>query len=173
MKNKFTTILLACIWVLSAKSQNSSAGDSAYATIFRRISSELGNFRADTTSVPNDKITRKIKELMELKGGFNINGAINFKIEEDRSKNELSKEEMDKLSEFFRNGSGKRWLNNAVIHIYRKYFTYRELKQAVRFYKTSGGKKMADSFPILMLQSLAAAQFIKDVYEQNKNKRLF
>ena len=38
----------------------------------------------------------------------------------------------------------------------------KELKQLTKFYKTSAGKKMASQFPIVMLQSLAAGEGIKN-----------
>jgi len=110
-------------------------------------------------------------QLRNLRGGFKINEAIDFKIEEDRQKNETSKTEMDKLSDFFKSGNGKRWLDNAVIWIYRSYFTYKELKQLVKFYKTSAGQKMATNFPIIMMQSLKAAEMIKDSYTEQQKKK--
>ncbi len=53
--------------------------------------------------------------------------------------------------------------------IYRKHFTYGEVKQLIKFYKTSAGKKMAVGLPIIMIESLRAAEMI-DIYEkQNVN----
>jgi hypothetical protein len=134
--------------------------------IFNRITKSLKDFRLDTTTAPDDKLTGKILQLRALKGGFNIDEAIDFKIAEDRQKEEASEEALDKLSYFFKSGDGKRWLDNAVVWIYRKHFTYHELKQMVRFYKTTAGQKMTNDFPIIMLQSLAAAELIKDIYQQ-------
>ena len=138
--------------------------------IFTRIANGVKDFKPDTTVAPTDRITKKIIELRSLKGGFNINEAIDFKIEEDKQKNEVPKEELEKLSVFFKSGNGKRWLDNAAIWIYRHHFTYSELKQLVRFYKTSAGQKTASNFPIIMLQSLKAAEMIKDIYTQQQKK---
>jgi uncharacterized protein len=139
-------------------------------SIFERIATGVKDYKLDTSAAPNDKITKKILELRDLRGGFNINEAIDFKIAEDRQKNEVSKEELDKIASFFKSGNGKRWLDNAIVWIYRNHFTYSELKQLVKFYRTSAGQKMADDFPVIMLQSLRAGEMIKDMYAQQQKK---
>jgi hypothetical protein len=61
-----------------------------------------------------------------------------------------------------------------MIHIYRQHFTYNELKQLVRFYKTSAGKKMAKDFPLIMMKSLIAAQIIHDtLIAEQKTPKVF
>ena len=161
-KHIIITIIVS-FFATNTYSQNETTSD-----IFERISKGVKEFKLDTTAAPDDKMTRKIIELRNLRGGFNINEAIDFKIEEDRQKNEVPKEELDKLSTFFKSGNGKRWLDNAVIRIYRNNFTYRELKQLVKFYKTSAGQKIATNFPVIMMQSLRAAEMIKELYVQQK-----
>jgi hypothetical protein len=138
--------------------------------IFERITGHVKEFKLDTTQVPDDKITNKIIKLRRLRGGFNINEAIAYKQQEDKNnKGEVSPQIAAYLDEQFKTGKGKRWLDNAMIHIYRQHFTYNELKQLVRFYKTSAGKKMAEDFPLIMMKSLIAAQIIHDtlIAEQN------
>ena len=54
----------------------------------------------------------------------------------------------------FCEGGGRRWLDNAVTHIYRELFTYGELKALAKFYCSSAGQKMTVNFPILMMQSM-------------------
>lgn len=120
----------------------------------------MKDFKIDTSDVPEDKVTRKIRELKALKGVFNVNGAIAFKLEEEKSKKEKSPEEIKQLADYIQNGRGKALLDNAIIWIFRKEFTYPELKALVKFYKTSAGQKMAVRFPFIMLKSLAAAQMI-------------
>ena len=132
-------------------------------TVFETISKAMKEYKPDTSEVPNDRITAKIIELRSLKGGFNINEAIEFKIQEDMQKNESTKEYLLKLSQSFKTGLGRKWLDNAVTWIYRKEFSYRELKQLVKFYKTPAGQKMAKDFPVIMLQSLAAAETIQKI----------
>ena len=99
-----------------------------------------------------------------MRGGFNINEVIEFKIEEDRQKNEVPKAELDKVANFFTSGNGKKWLNNAMIWIYRNHFTYSELKKLVKFYKTPAGQKMATELPLIMVKSLKAGEMIKELY---------
>ena len=76
--------------------------------------------------------------------------------------------EKEKLEQFFTLGEGKKHLDNAVIWIYRKYFTLDEVKKLTRFYKSTTGKKMAANFPVIMLQSLKAAESIAEKYKQQK-----
>lgn len=148
--------LLFCFLInITAFSQADTSG------IFKRILTEMQTYVPDTTTAPDDKITRKIIEVRQLRGGFNINEAIEFKLQEDRQKGDLSQEQFDKLSAFFSLGNGKKWLDNAVIWIYRKHFTYSELKQMAKFYKTSAGKKMGTELPVIILQSLKAAEMIR------------
>ena len=138
--------------------------------IFEKVALEMKEFKLDTTAVPNDKLSKRIEKLRSLKGGFNINEAIEFKIAEERSKENAPTEELDKIEAFFKNGNGKKWLNNAVTWIYRKQFTLKEINQLIRFYKSSAGQKMAEKFPILMIQSLKAGEEIKENFAQQIKK---
>lgn len=139
--------------------------------IFERLATEMKEFKPDTTAVPEDKITAKIRELRQLKGGFNIEEALKYKLQEDREKKTMAVEEIDRFEAFMTTGAGKRWLDNAVIHIYRNHFTYQELKELVAFYKTSAGKKLSADFPVIIVKALAAGEQIKQAYgQQNKTK---
>lgn len=140
-------------------------------SIFEKLTNDLKDYKPDTTKAPNDKITKEIIKLRILKGGFNINEAIEYKLAEDKQKSEMSTADFEKFSTYFKTGNGKRWLNNAIISIYRQYFTYRELKQLTKFYKTAAGRKMADNFPFLMLKSLMAAEAVKGFYRENSEKK--
>jgi hypothetical protein len=161
------TLLVTCLGLFAFGSAFSQTNPDARAidlSVFERLTNEVKNYKPDTSAVPDDKITRKIIEVRTLKGGFNINEAVAYKIEEERKKNDMPKEELDKIATFFKSGKGKRWLDNAVIWIYRQRFTYKELKQLARFYKTPAGKKMGADLPVIMLQSLAAGEMIKGMY---------
>lgn len=138
--------------------------------VFSRITGELKDFIPDTSTVANDKITRKIIQLRELRGGFNIHEAIQFKLAEERQKKEMAPADIDQLADFFTRGNGFRWLNNAMIHIYRDHFTFKELRRMVRFYKTTAGQKLASDFPVIMLKSLKAGEMIKDIYMPGQKK---
>ncbi len=162
---KITTILSLFLTFFCA-AQN----DKTTSPIFEKIALEMKEFKLDTTAVPNDKLSKRIEKLRNLKGGFNINEAIEFKIAEERSKENGPTEELDKIEAFFKNGNGRIWLNNAVIWIYRKQFTLKEINQLIRFYKSSAGQKMVEKFPILMLQSLKAGEEIKENFVQQLKK---
>ncbi len=142
--------------VINAQNNNESSS-----SVFEMIATEVKNYKIDTSEIPHDKITKKIIELRKVKGGFNIDEAIAFKIGEEKTKGEIPEAELKKQSDYFTIGDGHRLLNNAVSWIYRKEFTYRELKQLIKFYKTTAGQKMANRFPMIMLESFAAAEIIK------------
>jgi len=157
----FSTVCLLTSTPVFSQTDSMTTGRSL---IFDRLTKDLTDYKPDTTAVPNDNTTRLIIELRALRGGFNINEAVEFKLEEDRQKKEISEAAFQKLSSFFTNGDGKKWLDNSIIWIYRNLFTYRELKGLVKFYKTPAGEKMATAFPIVMIRSLVAAMEIKKYY---------
>ena len=130
--------------------------------IFESLTIELKKFKPDTTAPPNDKITKQIIKLREIKGGFNINEALQFKIGEEKTKGEKPKEEIEKLMAYFTNGHGAELLNNAVTWIYRNEFSFSELKKLTKFYKTSAGHKLSSRFPAIMLKCLAASEIIAE-----------
>lgn len=155
-------IFIVCT-VLAIGSHWVKAQDTAFrADIFQKITSELQSFKIDTSAVPEDKITFKIRELLDLRGVFNINEAIAFKLAEEEKENKTSREELDKIRGSMLHGEAKRWLDHAVINIYRQHFSFNELKQLIKFYKSSAGQKLASQFPFIMIKSLMAAQTIHD-----------
>lgn len=160
MRKFFVLFVIILPASLYSYSQTDSA---AIAGIFERITKEIQNFRVDTSAVPNDRVTGKINELRQLRGGFNISEAISFKLQEDEKSGNKPKATVAFLRSEFENGKGKQWLDNAVNHIYRQHFTYKELKQLVKFYKTSAGQKLATDFPFIMMKSLMAGQMIHDL----------
>jgi len=170
MIRKIRLIIIFCLLATPGFSQGETNSAKNPSALFDRVTKSVMAYQLDTTAAPDDKISRKIIELRNLRGGFNINEAINFKIEEDRQKNEIPKAELDKLSEFFNYGAGKKWLDNAITWIYRRNFTYTEIKQLVKFYKTAAGQKIATEFPVIMLQSLRAGEAIKRMYGQQQKK---
>lgn len=161
---KITAVFILLMSTIIINAQTTDTG------IFERLTAEMKEFKLDTSTAPNDKLTKKIIELRTLRGGFNITEAIAFKIAEERTKEGANKAEIDKMDAFFTTGNGKRWLDNAVTWIYRKQFTYEEVSALVKFYKTTAGKKMANSFPLIMVQSLKAAEDIQEQLKQQQTK---
>lgn len=155
--------------LLSMLILNTYAQSDSLSNAYTRIMSQVQGYQIDTTTPPTDKTTRLIGQLRELRGGFNINEAVLFKIGEEENKKEKSKDELEMIKTSFIIGKGKTWLDNAVTWIYRHHFTYRELKQLVKFYKTPAGQKLSSAFPVIMLKTLAAAQIIHDtLIKENK-----
>lgn len=162
---------IACFMIMASAFAQADSTWSKSSSIFGRLTNDLKDYRPDTSAVPDDKVSRVITELRNLRGVFNINEAIEFKLEEDRQKKEITEPEFEKLSLYFKTGNGKKWLDNAVTRIYRQHFTYRELKKLVKFYKTTAGQKMATEFPVVMMKSLVAAETIKKIYEDGKDNK--
>ncbi len=136
--------------------------------VFEKITATLKDFKVNTTAVPEDQLTKEIRKLRETKGGFNINEAISFKIGEDLSKGDLTQLDSEKLDHFFKSGKGKMELDNAVIWIYRDLFTTSEIRKLTTFYKSSAGQKLSENFPVVMLESLKAAEEIMKNYKLAK-----
>jgi hypothetical protein len=96
----FIPTILLCFLAATGFCQTDTAAGNMASSIFERIAKGVKDFQLDTTDAPNDKVTAKIIELRTLRGGFNINEAIDFKLEEDRQKGEMPKAEVEKLSVF-------------------------------------------------------------------------
>lgn len=162
--------LFALILTLEqARAQQDTAANSSTNEIMR-IVNDVKSYKPDTSDVPNDKLTRKIKEFRDRKGGFNINTVMDYKIQEDLGKNDLSKERADKLKQEFTTGRARRLLDNAIIWLYRKTFTYKEMKQLARFYNSKAGQKYSEFFIPMLLKSVVAAENIqKQIMQEIKN----
>jgi hypothetical protein len=131
------------------------------------ISKQLKAYKPDTTSLPGDKTTKLIIELRQLRGNFNIDEVVQLRLQEEMSKGNNSGD-LQKMVESFSSGDGKRWLDNAVMHLYREQFSYADLKKMTRFYKTSAGQKMAKAFPLIIMKSLAASEMIQQSLSRKK-----
>lgn len=160
MKRSVVIFCFLCVNFVVAQNQKHA--------VFEKITSTLKDFKVNTTAVPEDQLTKEIRKLRETNGGFNINEAISFKIGEDFTKGDLSQSEAEKLDQFFKSGKGKTDLDNAVIWIYRDSFTTSEVRKLTRFYRSSAGQKLAQNFPIVMLESLKAAEEIMKTYKMTK-----
>lgn len=155
------SVVVLCFFIL-----NFFGAQNQKPEIFQKISSTVKDFKVNTSAVPEDQFTREIRKLRVMKGGFNINEAILFKIGEDQQKGDLNKEEAEKLEKFFSTGKGKTELDNAVIWIYRDLFTITEIRKLTQFYKSSAGQKLSQNFPLIMVESLKAAEEIGKEYKK-------
>jgi len=149
-------LLLGCLTAcLAATSQD--------LPVYEKLMQEMKSFRLDTSAVPEDALTKKIRELRSLRGVFHISEAIQFKLQEEKSKGEMAPAQVAMLETSFQSGAGRRWLDNAMTWIFRRHFTLKEIKSMIRFYKSGAGQKLATAFPLVMLESMAAAQAIHEM----------
>jgi hypothetical protein len=115
--------------------------------------------RFDTVNVPNDAHTQKIIQLRNERNGFGIEKVIQIKLAEEQQKDKQhGKEFYTKLSEELSNGTTGKLLNNYLVNLYRKTYTEEEIDDLIRFYKTSAGKKMDESYLLLLVQSVKGAE---------------
>ena len=169
MKTNYLFLLVYLFFTASLIAQNET-GVPKNSPIFQRITEGMKNYKLDTLSPPDDKSTKLIMELRELKGGFNINEFIQFKMEEESQKPENNTEEFRRAMDFFTRGNGKKWLDNAVINIYRNHYTEKELKALVKFARTPAGQKLASETPLIILQTVTAGEMLKEQYSKEKKE---
>ena len=119
----------------------------------------VNNLKADTTSVPDDALTKKIRMLRSEKNGLTIETILKIKIGEEQQKDTAhSKEFYDKLLTEITTGKTSKLIENCVLNLYRRNFTEQEVDDIVKFYKTSAGKKMSKEFLLIMVQSVKDAE---------------
>ena len=169
MKRPFILLLLSFFSLQSFAQVGVKPGTSVYEKIMKQVA----DFKLDTISTPNDKLTRKINALRSLNGVFNINEAIQYKIEEDKQKKDITPQEASMMADFFTVGDGKRLLDNAIVWIYRKHFNLKEVNQMVKFYKTDAGKKLTRLQPVIIFQSLTSAQLIGEALKKQNHGRSY
>lgn len=124
--------------------------------------------KLDTASVPNDRLTQKIRELKKEKRGLSIETVLRIKIEEERQKDkEHPREYFDKLFAEVTIGKTGKLIENCVINLYRRTFTEEEIEQLIAFYKTSAGKKMDSEYIIMVVQSAKDAEYLLKLAAKN------
>jgi uncharacterized protein (DUF1015 family) len=111
--------------------------------------------KADTVTVPNDALTRKIKQLLGEKNGLSVTAILKIKIMDEQKKDTVhSKEFYRKLMEDITTGKTSKLLENSLVNIYRRTFTENEVDKLIEFFQTSAGKKMDKEFLFLLVQSV-------------------
>lgn len=119
--------------------------------------------KMDTTAVPNDALTMKIRELRKEKKGLTLESIIKIKLEEERQKDTThSRAYYDALYEEVTKGRTSQLIENSLVNLYRRTFTAQEVNDLITFYKTPAGKKMDKEYILLMVESIKdAEQLIK------------
>ncbi|MDQ2718381.1 MAG: DUF2059 domain-containing protein [Bacteroidota bacterium] len=115
--------------------------------------------KLDTSFVPNDSFTKKIKLLRSEKKGLNVETVLRMKIMEEQQKDTAhSKDFYNKLLEEVTAGKTSVLIDNSMVNLYRRNFTEKEIDDLIIFYKTSAGKKMDKEFILLMVESMKDAE---------------
>jgi hypothetical protein len=119
--------------------------------------------KMDTTAVPDDAFTHKIKQLRSERSGLTIEAIIKLKLTEEQQKDTAhTKAFYDQLQEELTNGHTGKLLANSLVNLYRRSYTEKEIDELIAFYKTSAGKKMDKEYFIVLVESVKdAEQLIK------------
>ena len=129
----------------------------------------INSLRLDTTAVPNDQLTKKIKELRKEKNGIDLETMIYIKLAEQQQKDTLhSADYYQKLTKEVTSGGTGKLIENCVINLYRNTFSLSEINDLIAFYKTSAGKKMNKEFILLVLRSAKDAELLLQQAVKNK-----
>lgn len=171
MKKILLFAFMGCFLAITARAQNDSLQEQKVTNLIHRIINTTSKFKIDTTAVPNDRITKKILELRKYRGSFNVDALIDFKLRQDKNNHQISEAEYNREYHFFKDGIGRRWIDNAVIWVYRKHFTYKELRSLARFYKSPAGQKWGSEFPIVIIQVGMAAEQVGKICMKMDSKK--
>lgn len=121
----------------------------------------LNSLRFDTTSVPDDLLTQKIKILRKEKNGIDLETLIFIKLAEQKQKDTIHDAAFyQKLNKEIKSGNTGRLIENCVLNLYRKTFSLSEINDLIAFYKTSAGKKMNKEFIMMVLQAAKDAEIL-------------
>ncbi len=161
MKRYFLVILMLISF------QAFSQIDTAYIAQLKSLDT-LNTLRYDTTAVPEDAFTKKIRKLRKERSGFDIETLIRVKIMEEQQNDKVhSKEFYDKLLQDATQGSTSTLIDRAIINLYRNAFTEKEVDQLIKFYKTPAGKKMNKEFILLILRSTKDVEALLKIAAKN------
>jgi len=119
--------------------------------------------KLDTSAVPDDALTQKIKALRKEKTGLSLETIMLIKISEEQQKdNKRPHDFYDRLKAEISSGHTSKLLDNCFVNIYRRTFTESEIDDLLHFYQTSAGKKFEREFlPLLVESAKAAEQLLK------------
>jgi len=129
----------------------------------------------DTMAAPNDPLTQKIKLLRSERTDLTIEKIIQIKIMEEQQKDTSRKAFYQKLLTEASTGRTSTLIETYLVNLYRKTFTEAEIDDLVRFYNTAAGKKMDNSYLLLLVQSVKGAEQLlkmaaKDLEKNGKIK---
>jgi Uncharacterized protein conserved in bacteria (DUF2059) len=146
----FTLLVGLLLFTLSTFAQNNSNGMPAF---FQSLIGDL-KLKVDTTTPPEDSLTKKIRIFRVERSAFNFDTVLKYQIVSQQSNDTTRPKEyyLNLLNEC-QHGNAHRLIENILINLYRQCFTEKEVDQLVEFYKTSVGKRMI--IDILMITGTA------------------
>jgi uncharacterized protein len=120
------------------------------------VAPPVEDFPLDTTAVPQDELTSALAELLEITHSLDLGTQFGKALLDQKNdpRNTLPTEFYDRLFKEFENGETARWYKNAVIRVYRKFYTLEDTRQILTFYKTPAGQKMISTMPQLLTASM-------------------
>lgn len=116
----------------------------------------------DTVAAPNDELTKEIKKLLVVSNAIGNATMVgrNYLETQRKSNPNLPAEFFDRMLQAFDNGTVSGFTENVIIKLYREKFTIDEIRQALQFYETPLGKKLAVELgPIMSKSSVEGEKF--------------
>lgn len=109
-----------------------------------------------TTNAQNTTKTEKIKQLLELSGS----GKMGIQVMDQMMSSFKSSYSVVKQEfwEEFKKEINPDDIENMILPIYDKYYTEADIDQLTAFYKSPIGKKMIQTMPLVMRESMIAGQ---------------
>ena len=148
----FSATTIVCFVLLSLSSQ--AQVDTSFLNKLKNLE-KTNSLKMDTAAVPNDALTRKIKQLRKEKGGLDIETVIAIKLAEQQQKDTTHPAAYyDKLKREITTGKTGQLIENCVINLYRNAYTIKEIDELLFFYRTSAGKKMNNANILIIMQSV-------------------
>ncbi len=160
----FNFILLGiCFFPVSTIAQkNSTEIPSNLQPLFGNL-----NLKVDTTSPPEDSLTKNIRIFRAERGLLSFDTVIKYSIMSKLTNDtKHSKEFYSNLLDECQHGHAHHLIGNILINLYRQCFTGKEIEQLVEFYKTSAGKKMMVN---IMMITAAAEPAIQQIVKETSD----
>jgi len=109
-----------------------------------------------SVNAQNNSKTEKIKQLLELSGS----GKMGIQVMDQMMSSFKSSYSVVKQEfwEEFKKEINPDDIKNMILPIYEKYYTEADIDQLIVFYKSPIGKKMIQTMPLVMGESMAAGQ---------------
>ncbi len=109
-----------------------------------------------SVNAQNDTKTTKIKQLLELTGSGNL--GIQMMDQMIKTFKNSYSSVNDKFWDDFKNEINANDIENMILPIYDKYYTENDIDQLITFYNSPIGKKMIQTMPSVMQETMAAGQ---------------